>query len=45
MSVPYELEETSAGWLVKKGNSVIAIREREASKLNNYDLIELNRYP
>ncbi len=31
MSVPYEIEETSAGWLVKKGNSFIAIREREAS--------------
>ncbi len=69
MSIPYEIEETSTGWLVKKGNNVIAIEEREASaqsiaermnerispypdgvepgeasKLNNYELIELNRH-
>ncbi len=31
MSVPYRIEETSAGWLVKTGQSVIAIRECESS--------------
>ena len=31
MSEPSEIEETNAGWLVKQGNSVIAIGEREGS--------------